>query len=198
MTKDQREALFGALLTLFFFMSMISVGIALDEETTDTTTTTTTTTVILPEIPDHLIVPTTTAFDWEAVREATEAIRQYVEAITPSPPIRAPRPPAPPLAVVAPAEYEALISEFFPGNEAWARRVMGCESTFNASATNPSSGTRGLMQIHPGWFRGWNGNAPDPEINALYTWDDMYDPRANVHVASIIFRRNGSSPWSCK
>jgi hypothetical protein len=195
MTKDQKESLLGALLTIAFFMSMIGVGLALDEEPPPTTTTTTTVTV--PAIPDHLVTPTTTEFDWDAVRGAQAAIDAYITAITPTT-TRAPRPAAPPAVVVAPAEYEALILEFFPGNEAWARRVMGCESTFNASATNSSSGTRGLFQIHPGWFRGWNGNPPDPEINALYTWDDMYNPRANTHVASIIFGRNGGGPWSCK
>ena len=141
-------------------------------------------------------VTTTTAFDWESVEGAVEAVETYIAMFNPPPaPAPAPAPPAP--VVVAPGEYEALISEFFPGNEAWARRVIGCESGYNARAVNSSSGTRGLFQIHPGWFDGRWGS-PDPEITGLYVWDDMYQARANVHTASIIFNRNGGGPWSCK
>lgn len=146
-------------------------------------------------------VTTTTAFDWESVEDAVQVVDEYVTMITPEPaPAPAPAPvaaAAPAPVVLAPAEFEALISEFFPGNEAWARRVMKCESGFNTGAVNPSSGTRGLFQIHPGWFDGRWGSL-DAEINGLYVWDNMYEARANTHVASIIFHRNGGGPWSCK
>jgi len=69
-------------------------------------------------------------------------------------------------------------------------RVIGCESGFNPSAVNPSSGALGLGQHLP---RYWGGRAA-----ALgYSYGDWDDPRANARVSAWLWATSGPQHWVC-
>ena len=85
-------------------------------------------------------------------------------------------------------EWRAIVEAFPPEEEWMAARIMLCESGGDPSKVG-ADGERGLMQIHPIWI---------PFLNHLgYTWQQMFDPLANMEVASGIVSRYGWAPWSC-
>lgn len=69
------------------------------------------------------------------------------------------------------------------------RYIINRESRGIPTATNPYSGARGLMQIHP------------VNINFLasngYSWAQMYNPVDNLNAAYKLFLLSGWSPWAC-
>ena len=71
-----------------------------------------------------------------------------------------------------------------------AGAVIQCESRWRAGAVNPSSGATGLFQVHP---------IHRARVERMgYTWADMLEPLANLHVALTIWGEQGWGPWSCK
>lgn len=77
----------------------------------------------------------------------------------------------------------------------WAKDavlVAACESQWNTNAVGDYGRSRGLFQIN--------------FVHLLfiekmgYTWDDMFDPRANISVAVALWQREGRTwrLWSCK
>lgn len=93
----------------------------------------------------------------------------------------------PPEAPVAPGELADLICSYDWPCRQWTE-IVRCESTFNPHAVG-SAGERGLTQVHP---------VHRPRIEAMgFTWDDMFDPRANLDVAYSIWSEQGTRPWSC-
>jgi soluble lytic murein transglycosylase-like protein len=60
------------------------------------------------------------------------------------------------------------------------------ESSGRQNAYNASSACAGLLQLHPGWYRGhWGVPAGDP-----------FDPEYNLRTGRIIWGRCGWSPWA--
>lgn len=97
-------------------------------------------------------------------------------------------PPEAPVEVLPEGELEALICSYDWHCGEWIGRIR-CESTMNPRAVG-SAGERGLTQIHP---------IHRQRIERLgFTWDDMFDPVANLTVAFDIYREQGARPWSCR
>ena len=71
-----------------------------------------------------------------------------------------------------------------------AERIAWCESKFNTWAVG-AAGERSLFQIHPIHRNG--------VVASLgYSWDDIFDPVANINVAVALYQRAGSfRSWSC-
>lgn len=159
-------------------------------------------TSLTPVIQTTTTTTTEAPFDWETVTAVVSAVETYAAAIAPPPPPPPPRPT--PAARSAPAPVEApgwareAVEAYFPADQVErALRIMRCESTFQPGVTNPSSGTRGLFQIHPGWSTSWGW--PGPLVSDLgYTWDQMYEVWPNVHVAYVIWSNSGWGPWTCR
>ena len=92
--------------------------------------------------------------------------------------------------------YAALVVDlqgtivFLPNEMAHdASTVIECESHWDRYAVG-SRGERGLLQIHPIHLG---------RIQSLgYSWDDMFDPAANLAVAESIWWERGWWPWSCR
>lgn len=60
------------------------------------------------------------------------------------------------------------------------------ESSGRQNALNPSSNCAGLLQLHPGWYRGWWGmKAGNP-----------FNPEYNLRTGYLIWRKCGWSPWA--
>jgi hypothetical protein len=106
-----------------------------------------------------------------------------------------------PRVIVGHDDVRTIVQGLWPEDQVETVMIkINCESTFNASATNPSSGTRGLLQIHPGWATswGWPEEGLHPLVPSLgYTWDQMYEVYPNLHTAYIIWSHSGWSPWVC-
>lgn len=70
-----------------------------------------------------------------------------------------------------------------------AAGVIQCESSWDPYAVG-ALGERGLLQISP---------IHRQRIQALgYTWDDMFDPAANLAVAESLWWESGWWPWGCR
>ena len=97
------------------------------------------------------------------------------------------------------ARWSDLVVEAMPDEQLHeVLAVIECESYGNPDAVNPSSGTTGLLQIHPGWLTGWS----DP-IWAVTSHDglpvDLADPWTNLTAARLIRAyesERGLEPWS--
>lgn len=86
-------------------------------------------------------------------------------------------------------QVRAAAREFHIDEVAFVR-VIGCESGFNPSAVNSSSGALGLGQHLP-WY--WGARAA-----ALgYSYDDWDDARANARVSAKLWRDSGPQNWVC-
>jgi hypothetical protein len=70
-------------------------------------------------------------------------------------------------------------------------RVAWCESRYNPSAYNASSGASGLFQFMP---RTWAANS----VRAGYAGASVWDPVASANTAAWMFARNQAHQWSCK
>lgn len=86
------------------------------------------------------------------------------------------------------SDLEWLVRQTWPEDPDTAVRVIACESHWNPWATG-RQGERGLAQIHP---------IHRARVEAMgLTWDDMFDPLANLRVARAIWEESGWAPWSC-
>jgi hypothetical protein len=120
-------------------------------------------------------------------------IRVYLAAdgVAPPPP-PTPTPALVPTPTAQPAygACPALISDAL----GWAGcAVSFCESGYDWGATG-KAGERGAFQIHPVHA------GPGGLIAQLgYTWDDMYLPGPNAHVATVLSNYgNNWGPWSVR
>ena len=103
--------------------------------------------------------------------------------------VRSPSNPQVVQAVATPVGKETIAnyirSKF--GSE-YAVKIAVCESGLNQYATG-SAGERGIMQIHP--------------VHAYsmtkvgFTWDSMYQWKANIDYAYLLYSWQGWNPWSC-
>jgi hypothetical protein len=113
--------------------------------------------------------------------------------------------------VVAPEEIRVLVESIWgvgPDAER-ALAVIFCESTFNASAKNPSSSASGLFQLMAPWTRnpgsgqqvwGWAYSLSGEKLSAAaglgFTQEQArWDAYANARVAYEIWSKAGNS-WS--
>ncbi len=89
-------------------------------------------------------------------------------------------------------QWHSLLATYFqPADLEWARRVMWCESRGDPNAYNTSSGASGLFQ-HLERF--WT----DRSAKAGWAGADVFDPEANIAVASWLFYTGGAQHWVCK
>ncbi len=70
-------------------------------------------------------------------------------------------------------------------------RVAYCESRYNPSAYNPSSGASGLFQFLAST---WAANS----VRAGYGGASVFDPVANANTAAYMFAHSQAGQWSCK
>jgi hypothetical protein len=70
-------------------------------------------------------------------------------------------------------------------------RVAYCESRYNPSAYNRSSGASGLFQF---LATTWAANS----VRAGYAGASVFDPVANANTAAWMFARQQAGQWSCK
>ena len=101
-----------------------------------------------------------------------------------------PKPPQQPAVHFSiPPDKENIASEIRQsfGNE-FAVKVAVCESGLNPYAVG-SHGERGIFQIHPVHISSLNQHG--------YTWDQMFDPNANIAYARLLYGWQGWGPWSC-
>jgi hypothetical protein len=93
-----------------------------------------------------------------------------------------------------PSEIEAIIRA---AADAWGAdadqllRVAWCESRYNPSAYNASSGTSGLFQFKP---LTWAANS----VRAGYGGVSVFDPVANANTAAYMFANHQAGQWACK
>ena len=93
-----------------------------------------------------------------------------------------------------PSEIEAIIgaaAATWGADADQLLRVAWCESRYNPSAYNASSGTSGLFQFKP---LTWAANSP----RAGYDGASVFDPVANANVAAFMFANHQSWQWACK
>jgi soluble lytic murein transglycosylase-like protein len=112
----------------------------------------------------------------------------------PAPPLQTRAQPKPraPLAVPRPAgDIQNLIWSTFaplgPNAQSWALRVANCESHFNPSSVNKTSGAMGLFQFMPSTWAG-----------SPYAAQSPFDPVANTQAAFWLYKTYGPGRWSCK
>ncbi|MEA2001444.1 MAG: lytic transglycosylase domain-containing protein, partial [Actinomycetota bacterium] len=90
-------------------------------------------------------------------------------------------------------QWRPLVATYFlPEDVDNTLIVMDCESGGLATAANPNSSARGLMQIMRGWYSG-NWSAAIPAF-------DPFDPELNIKYAAVIFYANTPAwrDWVCK
>ena len=84
-------------------------------------------------------------------------------------------------------EVRQLVERHFQGDEVnRAMRVAWCESGFNPSLVDATTGATGLFPIDPETWRRLAG-ASDPT-----------DPERNVRVAALIVAERGWTYWACR
>lgn len=94
--------------------------------------------------------------------------------------------------LTSPAQYEAKIREkcaIYGCNSAQLIRVMYCESKANPRASNGIN--MGLFQQD---YRFWAGRAAKYGLQGA----DIFDPYAQIHVATQMFAQGMASHWTCK
>jgi hypothetical protein len=89
------------------------------------------------------------------------------------------------------AEVRGVLALFFnPEDIELALHVAFCESRWNPSATNPTSGAAGLFQQIPGFWA-------DRSSSAGWTGADIYDPHANAAVSAwLVYEGGGWVHWT--
>lgn len=94
--------------------------------------------------------------------------------------------------LTSPAQYEAKIREkcsAYGCNASQLIRVMYCESKANPRASNGIN--MGLFQQD---YRFWAGRAAKYGLPGA----DIFDPYAQIHVATQMFAQGMASHWTCK
>ena len=95
--------------------------------------------------------------------------------------------------------WAPLVAEIMPGEEIdHVLRIIHCESRGDPAAVNPASRTVGLLQVHPGWLRGWG--RPEARLMAHDGGTvDLADPATNLQAGRWIRHLEdvaGAAPWS--
>jgi len=93
-----------------------------------------------------------------------------------------------------PAEIESIIRSAaarWGADPAQLLRVAWCESRYNPSAYNASSGASGLFQFMP---RTWAANS----VRAGYSGASAFDAVASANTAAYMFSIGQAWQWSCK
>lgn len=116
----------------------------------------------------------------ESITNETRQVEKTAQVIKPSSTQRV---------ISVPTGKEAIASEIRRvfGTE-YAVQVAVCESGLNPNAVG-SHGERGLFQIHPVHISSIQ--------KAGFTWDQMFDPNANIAYAKLLYGWQGWNPWSC-
>ncbi|MEX2046363.1 MAG: G5 domain-containing protein [Chloroflexota bacterium] len=94
----------------------------------------------------------------------------------------------------APADIESVIraaAARWGADPAQLLRVAWCESRYNPSAYNASSGASGLFQFMP---RTWAANS----VRAGYSGASVFDAFASANTAAYMFSNGQAWQWSCK
>ena len=85
------------------------------------------------------------------------------------------------------------IEQHFPHNVEAARAVASCESNFEPTAYNRSSGASGVYQIVGKYHA-----AEFERVTGVPFYDGRFDPELNVRYAADLYRRAGWQPWVCR
>lgn len=85
------------------------------------------------------------------------------------------------------------IDQHFPHDLHAARSVADCESNFEPTAYNSSSGASGVFQI-----MGKYHAAEFERVTGVPFHDGRFDPDLNVKYAADLHRRSGWQPWVCR
>jgi hypothetical protein len=144
--------------------------------------------------PVSVIETTTTTVE----ATTTTTVEEYVE-VTPQPIYEEPvyQEPVPttiapfvpePVVDVPAGSIEEMICSVFGDQCGKALSVAWCESRYNPTTVG-SAGERGLMQIHPVHI--------SYLANHGLSWDDMFDPMANLTYAYALYSSQGWRPWTC-
>ncbi len=124
--------------------------------------------------------------------EASRALVASVELMAPMPEVRRVgtfRPPPP-----AGGDMQAIITAAaaqWGADPTQLLRVAYCESHYNPSAYNASSGASGLFQFLAGT---WAANS----VRAGYGGASVFDPVANANTAAYMFSMGQARQWACK
>lgn len=150
----------------------------------------------LSRLSPPVATPATPTTTLAAPVTTTVAAPPTTAAVASPEPSPAPAQPVEPPAVVAMAPkyvegWRALVSSYFaPSDVDKALRVIGCESSGDPTAKNPTSSASGLFQ-HLGRF--W----PERSVKAGWAGADIFDPTANVAVAAwLVYQGGGWSHWN--
>jgi hypothetical protein len=68
--------------------------------------------------------------------------------------------------------------------------IITRESSGRERALNASSSCAGLLQLHPGWYRGWW------HLSGVRQPFDPFDAETNLHAGYHMWRAQGWAPWS--
>jgi hypothetical protein len=112
----------------------------------------------------------------------------HTAPVSPAPVVRN-DPPAPASSTNSGGSVQSLIQSVFGAYAGQALRVAACESSYNPSAINRSSGASGVFQfLHSTW------------VTTSYAGYSPFNAWANVNAAHQVFVRDGYSwrEWSCK
>jgi hypothetical protein len=93
-----------------------------------------------------------------------------------------------------PSEIEAIIraaADTWGADADQLLRVAWCESRYNPSAYNASSGASGLFQFKP---LTWAANS----VRAGYAGASVFDPVADANTAAYMFANHQAGQWACK
>jgi len=100
----------------------------------------------------------------------------------------------PRLAPVVPAEIAGIVraaADRWGADAETLLRVAWCESRYNASAYNHSSGASGLFQFMPATFA-------RNSVRAGYGDASVWDPVASANTAAYMFALGQARQWACK
>jgi hypothetical protein len=130
------------------------------------------------------------------ILDGVEGERELVSSVEVTAPVAEVRhvgtkPAAPP---PAPGNMQQIITDAaakWGADPAQLLRVAYCESRYNPSAYNPSSGASGLFQFLAST---WAANS----VRAGYGGASVFDPVANANTAAYMFANNQARQWSCK
>jgi len=103
--------------------------------------------------------------------------------------VEAPAVPPPAAPGYPPEMVQAVCGQGFAWDCNGALAVSWCEMgrKWNPAAINPSSGTRGIFQIHPIHAPKWAD-----------FWESWMNPIRNAQMAFEIWAAQGWKPWACK
>jgi len=104
----------------------------------------------------------------------------------------------PPVVIISESSLRDLIEEYFlPEDYEWAYRITFCESS--AQPDDTYSDSRHLSSGASGWFQHLPKFWDERSVKAGFEGYDIFNPEANVGVASWLFYKGGGPRhWVCK